>query len=248
MNNVPIYSEVCIFRLLLFLFSFVFFLWFLSISCFFVFLLFLFLSLTVLSLTFVTILIQLFQEFFKFFFFLLLFRFFILFRLILWLFDNFFGYGLRLLLGKICCIFIFIFIITWVICNTKRIPNGVKLKLFGFKFLSLETSLDGFNMCKISSEFFLRIERNDVVFPLLGFFFWFFRGSFGGGLLLGGRSLGLLFLWWFRVRLILIAGDVIPSIHGWIRVRNTFAGCFVLFLLDRFVGHGLLNILINKLN
>ena len=246
MENVPIYSEFCIFRLLLFFFSFVFFLWLLSISCFFIFLLFLFLSLTILCLTFVAILIQLFQEFFKFFFFLLLFRFFILFRLILWLFNNFLGDGLRLLLRRICLIFILIF--AWIICNTKRIPNGVKLKLFGFKLLSLETSLDGFNMCKISSEFFLRVERNDVVFPLLGLFFWFFRGSLGGRLLLGGRSLGLLFLWWFRVRLILIAGDVIPSIHGWIRVKNTFTGSFVLFLLDRFLGHGLLNILINKLN
>jgi len=68
-------------------------------------------------------------------------------------------------------------------------------------------------MCKVSSELLLGVEGNDMMFSFLRLLLGLFGGDFSLVLGLGGDD-GLLSFGWFRVGLVFITGDIVPSVDG----------------------------------
>jgi len=185
-------------------------------------LLFLFLLLTLLFRSFL-LSPQFFQQGLELFLFLLFFAFLLFLLTTFYLFD-------RLLRGRLSdrsslFFLFFIFTVRWLlVAESKRIFNCIQMELFLFQLLSLESSLDGLEMCEItSSKFLLSIERNNIrlsffiiLLSLLDFL------SLSSLLLLtdnlGFYLLSLLLLW---LRLVFIAGYVVPSVGGFSNRNDT---------------------------
>lgn len=185
-------------------------------------LLFLFLLLTLLFGSFL-LSSQFFKQGLKLFLFLLFLAFLLLLLTTFYLFDRLF----RSRLSDRSSLFFLLFILTvrWLlVAKSKRIFNCIKMELFLFQLLSLESALDGLEMSEIpASKFLLSIERNNIglsFFIILLSLFDFLSLS---ALLqlandLGFYLLSLLVLW---LRLVLIAGYVVPSVGGFTNRNDT---------------------------